>query len=91
MQQTKQEFSHNISLKDRKKLNADGVKDVESFDEDTVSAMLEDRKMIIKGKHLKVEAFSSESGELCVEGEVDSITYTTELSRKAGLLSRMLK
>ena len=91
MQQTKQEFPHNLSLKDRKKLNADGVKDVESFDEDTVSAMLGDRKMIIRGKHLKVETFSSESGELCVEGEVDSITYTTELSRKAGLLSRMLK
>lgn len=91
MQQTKQEFQHNLSLKDRKKLNADGVKDVESFDEDTVSAMLGDRKMIIRGKHLKVETFSSESGELCVEGEVDSITYTTELSRKAGLLSRMLK
>ena len=91
MQQIKQEFPHNLSLKDRKKLHADGVKDVESFDEDTVMAMLEDRKMIIKGKHLKVESFSSESGDLCVGGEIDSVNYTTELSRRAGLLSRVLK
>ena len=91
MQQVKQNFPHDLSLADRKKLKANGVKDVESFDDETVVAMLEERKMIIKGKGLKVESFSSESGDLCVEGEVDSIAYTTELSRKAGFFSRVLK
>ncbi len=90
-QQVKQEFPHNLSIEDRKKLRANGIKDVESFDEDTVMAMLEDRKIIIKGKHLKVESFSSESGDLCVNGEIDSVNYTNELSRRASLLSRVLK
>jgi len=90
-QTEKREIPHSVSLEKRQKLKATGVLDVEGFDESSVSAMLSDRMMVIRGKKLKVTGFSEENGELLVEGEVDSVSYLEKLSRKAGILARVFK
>lgn len=83
---------HSFSLeKDRTILCAEGIKDVESFDDKTVFAMPEGLRMTIKGKELKVTAFSAESGRLCIEGKIDSVTYTPALSRKAGIFEKIFR
>ena len=83
---------HSFSLeKDRTILCAEGIKDVESFDDKTVFAMPEGLRMTVKGKDLKVTAFSAESGKLCIEGEIDSVTYAPALSRKAGFFAKIFR
>lgn len=82
---------HNISMEDRKMLKATGVLDVEGFDDTKIYAMLEGTAFTIGGKNLKVISFSSESGNLSVEGEIDSITYSAAVSRKAGLFARIFR
>lgn len=82
---------HNIVLEDRKVLKATGIKDVEGFDETKVYAMLEGLAFTIGGKNLKVISFSAESGNLIVEGEIESVTYSNSLSRKAGLFERIFR
>ena len=82
---------HNLVLDDRKVLKATGVADVEGFDETKIYAMLENLSFTIGGKNLKVISFSSESGNLVVEGEIDSVTYSNALSRKAGLFARIFR
>lgn len=82
---------HNLVLEDRKVLKASGVKDVEGFDETKICAMLEGISFTIGGKNLKVISFSAESGNLIVEGEVDSVTYSNSLSRKAGFFERIFR
>ena len=67
------------------------AKDVESFDDKTVFAMPEGLRMTVKGKDLKVTAFSAESGKLCIEGEIDSVTYAPALSRKAGFFAKIFR
>ena len=82
---------HNLVLDDRKVLKATGVADVEGFDETKIYAMLENLSFTIGGKNLKVVNFSAESGNLVVEGEIDSVTYSNALSRKAGLFARIFR
>jgi sporulation protein YabP len=82
---------HNLVLEDRKILKATGIKDVEGFDETKVYAMLEGLSFTIGGKNLKVVNFSAESGNLIVEGEIDSVVYSNALSRKAGLFERIFR
>ena len=82
---------HNLVLEDRKVLKASGVSDVEGFDETKIYAMLDATAFTIGGKNLKVINFSSETGELRVEGEIDSVTYSPALSRKAGILARIFR
>ncbi|MBE6893726.1 MAG: sporulation protein [Oscillospiraceae bacterium] len=82
---------HNLVLDDRKVLKATGVADVEGFDETKIYAMLENLSFTIGGKNLKVVSFSAESGNLVVEGEIDSVTYSNALSRKAGLFARIFR
>ena len=70
---------HNLVLDDRKVLKATGVADVEGFDETKIYAMLENLSFTIGGKNLKVVSFSAESGNLVVEGEIDSVTYSNAI------------
>ena len=82
---------HDLSLENRRMLKATGVADVEGFDDTKVYAMLEDLSFTIGGKNLKVTSFSAESGNLVVEGEIDSVTYSNARSRKAGIFARIFK
>ena len=83
---------HTLRLEDdRKKLFATGVLDVEGFDEETVTLMLSERKMIIRGKELRVLDFSQESGDLALTGEVESVSYPMGISRKAGFFKKLLR
>ncbi|MBR5311034.1 MAG: sporulation protein [Oscillospiraceae bacterium] len=82
---------HDIFIEGRKILKATGVSDVEGFDETKVYAMLEGTAFTVGGKGLKVISFSSETGDLRIEGEIDSINYTAALSRKAGIFSRIFR
>ena len=82
---------HDLSLENRRILKATGVADVEGFDDTKVYAMLEDLSFTIGGNNLKVTSFSAESGNLVVEGEIDSVTYSNALSRKAGIFARIFK
>ena len=86
-----QKTKHGFSVEDRKILKASGVLDVEGFDETKIYAMLDATAFTIGGKNLKVINFSSETGELRVEGEIDSVTYSPALSRKAGILARIFR
>lgn len=82
---------HNLVIDERKKLKATGISDVEGFDETKIYAMMEELSLTIGGKNLKVISFSSETGDLFIEGEIDSVTYSKALSRKAGLLARIFR
>ena len=82
---------HNLVIEERKILKASGIADVEGFDETKIYAMLEGISFTIGGKNLKVKSFSAESGNLVVEGEIDSVIYSKSLSRKAGFFERIFR
>lgn len=88
----KPKVPHSIILENRKILNLSGISDVDSFDEQTVTAYTSMGVLTIRGKNLHINKLSLETGELVVEGEICSMNYSdNELSGKSGILSKLFK
>jgi sporulation protein YabP len=69
-----------------------GLIDVESFDDDKIIAYTDEGQMTVKGAELKINRLSVESGELEVEGIIDSIEYQdTHHSEGGGFWGRIFK
>lgn len=83
---------HSISWKNRMQGNVTGVTDVLSFDENTVIFETEQGVLTIKGKNLHIGKLELLSGEVEMEGSVDSMVYSGGRPAKEGsLLKRMFR
>ena len=79
-----------ITLKDRKELSVTGVKDVNVFTDESVVLTLESSSLVIKGESLHVNKLNLESGEVNVDGKVNSLQYIKETTDK-GFIKRLLR
>lgn len=82
---------HNIVLEDRKHLTVSGVKDVDSFDEMNIVAITSLGEMTISGSCLRISRFSTDIGELAVEGDICAITYSENVREQGGFFSRIFR
>lgn len=73
---------HNITLEGREKLAVTGVKDVASFDDNTVVLDTEGGGLTIKGTDLHINKLSVEDGNLFIEGFIISCIYSDKLDVK---------
>ena len=67
---------HDLVIESRKKATMTGIVDVESFDEETIVAQSGCGEIYIKGSELKISRLSVESGDMIVEGNIDSVVYS---------------
>ena len=89
-----QDTTHNIIMENRRKLSVSGVEDVESFDEDSIILYTHAGLMTIKGCDLHINKLSVETGEVAIEGEISSVTYSDDEMSKghgAGFLSKLFR
>ena len=83
---------HNAILENRQRLMLSGVTDVESFDEKLVLLYTQLGELAVKGSQLHVSEMSTESGELTVEGEINSLIYgDRDRTKKLGLLGKLFR
>ena len=83
---------HACRLENRNAASLTGVREVVSFDENQVVMDTDMGLLTIKGKDLHVSRLTVEKGELEVEGQVDSLAYSSnEAYRKTGqsILARL--
>lgn len=66
---------HNIVIENRQRLNATGIQNVDSYEDDCIVAQSECGEIIIKGHDLKITRLSVETGDMTVEGGIDSASY----------------
>ncbi len=69
---------HNVIMENRNRMSISGVEDVESFDDASVSLFTTQGLMTVRGAGLHIERLSLETGELNIEGSIDSLEYTDE-------------
>ncbi len=81
---------HDLIIESRKKVTMTGIIDVESFDEETIVAQSDCGEIYIKGKSLKISRLSVESGDMLVEGHIDSVLYA-EAKVKGSLFSKVFR
>lgn len=82
--------AHDLIIEARKKVTMTGIEDVESFDEETIVAQSACGEIYIKGSSLKISSLSVESGDMLVEGNIDSVVYS-EAKIKGNFLSRVFR
>ena len=82
--------ANEIILKDRKLLSVTGVKDVNAFTEESVILTLETSSLVVRGENLHISKLDLESGEVDVDGKVNSLQYIKENQDKS-FLKRLLR
>ena len=82
---------HNVVLEDRKKLSISGVMDIDNFDEQTAVVYTQMGELTIRGYNLHVSKLSVETGELTMDGEIWSMSYTEVGKKGGGVLSRLFR
>ena len=74
---------NSVILDNRKKLCVTGVDDVMGFNEETVSLTTSLGDLIVRGSSLHINKLNLDSGEVEVEGTVDSLQYTRSNKSKS--------
>lgn len=84
------EMNHSVIAEGRKKLSISGVRDVLSFDEETIRLDTVQGRMTIKGEELHIQSFHTESGDLSAEGRLHALVYVSD-ERTGGFLARIFR
>lgn len=89
-------FDYSVMIKGRRYMQADGIREVESFDERAIIAVSELGPLVIKGEGLHIVQLNLEEGQLALEGIIESIQYVQDKKGKMktkskGIMDRFLK
>ncbi|PKM90075.1 MAG: sporulation protein YabP [Firmicutes bacterium HGW-Firmicutes-12] len=87
---------YQITLTNREVLQADGVLEVESFNENQITAISKLGVLVIKGEGLHIVQLNLEDGKMLIEGKINSILYVENKKaqvrqRGKGIIERLLK
>ncbi len=82
---------HCVSMEDRKKITLTGVRDVDSFDEQTITLVTDFGELSLRGSELHIGKLSTDSGEMTVEGRIDALVYSDEAPRQGGFFGRVFR
>lgn len=83
--------SHNVIIENRKQMTVSGVRDVDSFDENSVALFTELGDMLVNGNDLHINKLNIENGEVVIVGDIDGIEYRSAENKKGGFFSRLVK
>ena len=83
---------HEIYLKHRREMSINGVRDVDSFDEQTAVIQTADGELTLEGEGLKIGTLDTDKGVVTVSGKINALYYTgDEGKEKRRLVSRLFK
>lgn len=86
----KYNINHSLIVENRKKFTISGIKDVISFDEETVVTDSVMGKLVIKGEGLHILNFNTETYDLSGEGKIHALVYTAN-EQGGGFFSKIFR
>lgn len=88
-----QVLSNNVQITDRKSLQMNGVKKIESFNKEEFFLQSVMGYVLIKGEELELVKLDTSGGNIYIKGRIDSITYLDESKKKnkESLINRLFK
>ena len=75
--------SHGIILDNRKKLSITGAEDVQGFNDETVNLITSLGNLTVHGSDLHISKLNLETGEVEIEGLINTLAYTADKSSKS--------
>ncbi len=88
-----EERNHKVVLENREKLTISAARDIESFDDEKVVVVTDMGTMTISGENFRISKLNVDDGQLVIEGDVDEIQYSDNLSsdKNVGFFGRLFK
>ncbi len=85
--------TQDVCLFSRKQMELTGIEEVESFTEEQITLASVMGMIAVDGRGLKIESFSTERGELKINGEIDSFYYYSKKKsdEKQGVFAKLFK
>lgn len=82
-----------VCLFSRKRMQLTGIEEVESFSETEITLVSTLGKIAVEGNGMKIERFSTEQGELIINGNFDSFCYygAENGDEKRGVFGRLFR
>ena len=75
------DMPHNFILENRSRLVLNGIHEVGSFNDGEVHVYTTKGELRIKGRDLQIVRVSVESGDMEMNGKIDSLTYADNIKR----------
>lgn len=91
MEEERKPMPHSLFMEEREKLSLSGVRDVNSFDEETLIVYTDLGEITVKGENIRVSRFSMETGDFAATGMFHSLAYADRLPKHSGLFARVFK
>lgn len=83
---------HEFCVKGRKAMTVSGVKEIISFDEQSVRMLTVSGELAVDGDGLRVKVLDVERGCVTLEGRIDGVNYLAEEpTERRGFWSRLVK
>lgn len=83
---------HTLHMEEREKVRIGGVLEVLSFDEEGVMMETACGLLILKGSEMHIGKLDLDSGDVTVDGMIDSITYSDgSFAEKHSILGRLFR
>ncbi len=83
--------SQNVIIESRKRLEMSGIKDVISFDDETILLDSVMGRITVKGEELHIESFNTSSGDLSASGTVHAVVYMSDVKSHGGFFSKLFR
>lgn len=85
--------TQDVCLFSRKQMELTGIEEVESFTDEQITLTSVMGMIAVDGRGLKIESFSTERGELKINGEIDSFYYYSKKKsdEKQGVFAKLFK
>ena len=84
--------SNNIIVENRQSAMFSGVVDVSGFNENCINMFTDVGGLVLKGSGLHIVRLSLETGDVAVEGRIDSLIYSDkERPHTEGFISRLFR
>lgn len=82
---------HVVCLSNRTALSVSGVQEVGSFDETAVTVYTSQGELTVTGTALHILHLNTETGELSVEGTVESLVYAPPRGSSGGFFGKLFR
>jgi len=83
--------AHNVIMENRRVMSLSGVRDVDSFDEQTVVVLTEMGELTIRGVKLHISRLDQDTGEMLLDGEISELIYSDAVDEPKGFFARLFR
>ncbi|SES22768.1 sporulation protein YabP [Gracilibacillus ureilyticus] len=90
---TAAQMDHNVKMTNRRLLEIDGVKEVDSFDSEEFLLQTVMGYLVIRGDNLQMKNLDVESGHVSIKGKIYELSYLDEQQgdKAKGIFSKLFK